>query len=106
MKSLLLFLAVSTKQFGFDVILFIAGLAGGITFLTKSQGLTRLQKFTSVLSGGFTANYLTPVVADWLNFSDNASGGLAFLLGYGGLKSVEIIFAELTKRINEKPKVE
>jgi uncharacterized membrane protein len=81
------------KSFGLDVILFTAGLAGGIAFLTKSDKLTRFQKFTTVLSGGFTANYLTPLVASWLNLSESTLYGLAFLLGYGGLKSVETLYS-------------
>ncbi|OIQ22223.1 MAG: hypothetical protein BM557_01235 [Flavobacterium sp. MedPE-SWcel] len=80
------------KDFGFDVILFIAGLAGGIVVLNRSNKLTRIQKFSTVLSGGLTANYLTPLVAEWLNLSDKTLYGLAFILGYGGLKFVEIFY--------------
>lgn len=80
------------KSFGFDVILFVAGLAGGIAFLTKSDKLNKFQKFTTVLSGGFTANYLTPVVAEWLHLSEKTLYGLAFILGYGGLKFVETLY--------------
>lgn len=102
MKTYLYAFILNTRQLGFDTILFTAGLAGGITFLTKGQKLTKLQKLSSVISGGFTANYLTPVVADWINLSDNALYGLAFLLGYGGLKSVESIFTALTLRIKKE----
>lgn len=86
------------KQFGFDVILFVAGISGGIVFLSREKKLNRWEKFISVLSGGLTANYLTPVVADWLNLPNNAVYGLAFLLGYGGLKSVESIYAAIIDR--------
>ena len=95
MKFLHLSVFDTLKSFGLDVILFTAGLAGGIAFLTKSDKLSRFQQFTTVLSGGFTANYLTPLVAGWLNLSDNTLYGLAFLLGYGGLKSVETLYAYL-----------
>lgn len=101
MRLLFIALEIVNKYFGIDVILFIAGLAGGITFLTKSPKLTKLQKFSSVLSGGFTANYLTPLVADWIHLSENALYGLAFLLGYGGLKSVETIFTAATSKIKK-----
>lgn len=88
------------KALGIDVILFIAGVAGGIAFLTKSPKLTRWQKFTSVVSGGFTANYLTPLVGQWFNLTDNALYGIAFLLGYGGLKSVESLWLYFQKKVD------
>ncbi|MES2487568.1 MAG: hypothetical protein V4581_16680 [Bacteroidota bacterium] len=50
------------KAFGLDAVLLLAGIAGGISSLTKTSKLTKSQKFISVLSGGFTANYLTPLV--------------------------------------------
>lgn len=87
------------KDFGFDIILFIAGTAGAITFLTKSPKLNRLQKFTTVLSGGCTANYLTPLVANWFNLSDKTLYGIAFLLGYGGLKLLEKIYSLFEKKL-------
>lgn len=92
MKAFIITFAHSLKDYGIDMILFIAGIAGGISFLTKSEKLNRLQKFSTVLSGGLTANYLTPLAAEWLNLSDKALYGIAFLLGYGGLKSVETFY--------------
>lgn len=80
------------KYLGFDVILMIAGFAGGVASLTKSTQLNKWQKFVSVMSGGFAANYLTPVAGRWLNLGDDVLYGIGFLLGYGGLKAVETIF--------------
>lgn len=78
------------KELGFDVILFIAGIAGGVAFLPKNSTKSRWEKFASVVSGGFAANYLTPVIGKWLSLTDDTMYGLAFLVGYGGLKSVEL----------------
>ena len=102
MKTFFINAVSNVKFFGFDIILFIAGIAGGIAFLTKSPKLTRVQKFTSVLSGGFTANYLTPVVCLWFSIPDSYSNGIAFLLGYGGLKSVESIFMVFSNKIKKE----
>ncbi|RZL19749.1 MAG: hypothetical protein EOO89_02430 [Pedobacter sp.] len=89
------------KNFGIDIIVFIAGLAGGMALLTKSTQLNKFQKLITVLSGGFTANYLTPVVAAWLDLSDKAIYGVAFLLGYGGLKSVEAMYLHMHGRLSK-----
>ncbi|WP_417366908.1 hypothetical protein [Flavobacterium beibuense] len=80
------------KESGIDMFFLIAGMAGGFAFLNKTKNLNWKQKFTSVLSGGFTANYLTPIVGHWLDLDNNMLYGAAFLLGYGGLKSVEAVF--------------
>ena len=98
MKNYFLNLAITTRYFGFDVILFIAGIAGGIVFLSKDNKLSPWKKFLSVLSGGLTANYLTPIVGQWLHLSDDTLYGIAFMLGYGGLRSVEAIFIAFINR--------
>jgi len=102
MKNYLLALATNTRYFGFDIILFIAGIAGSIVLLNKDNKLTPWKKFLSVLSGGLTANYLTPIVAKWFLLSDDYMYGIAFLMGYGGLRSVENIFILFTSKIKKE----
>ena len=89
-------------DFGFDIAVFFAGLAGGIAFLTKSPKLSKIQKFTSVLSGGFAANYLTPLVGNWLNLNMDTLYGISFLIGYGGLKFVETLYIYLSRKFVEE----
>ncbi|EHO13847.1 hypothetical protein Q2490_17100 [Myroides odoratimimus] len=88
---------------GIDVILLFAGLTGGITSLTsKPKDMSRKQQFLTVISGGFVASYLTPLVGDFLSLNDKALYGLAFVLGYSGMKSVEVIIKEVHKRLINK----
>jgi uncharacterized membrane protein len=87
------------NSLGFDIT-FIAGIAGGIVSLTKQKDLSFKESLIAVLSGGFTANYLTPLVAEWLNFSEKTLYGIAFLLGYTGLKTVEIIMKSMHKKLS------
>lgn len=92
------------EQVGIKIVLFIAGFVGGLSSVDRRKDFTFWQKMTSLLSGGFSANYLTPVISDWLNLRDSTLYGVAFLVGYGGLKFVEIIyirFSKLTKTTNE-----
>jgi len=90
------------KAFGLDAVLLLAGIAGGISSLTKTSKLTKSQKFISVLSGGFAANYLTPLVGKWLGLTDDVLYGVAFLLGYGGLKGVETFYLYMISRATNK----
>jgi len=52
------------RYIGIEVPVFIAGSSGAIVFLTKTSKMTKTQQFLTVLSGGLSANYLTPLVAD------------------------------------------
>ena len=90
------------EQLGIKSIIFIAGIAGGIASLTKKTKLSKWEKFISILTGGFTANYLTPLAAEWVDLSENTHYGMAFLLGYGGLASVEMLWNRLHRNDNKK----
>ena len=85
------------KAGGINVVLFIAGFVGGLSSVDRKNNLTWLQKATSLLSGGFSANYLTPLIGDWLNLKESSLYGVAFLVGYGGLKFIELAYRKMAK---------
>lgn len=87
------------KTMGIETQTFIAGMSGGVAFLTKIKDMTWFQRFLTVLSGGLTANYLTPFVSELLHFDEKALYGVAFILGYSGMKSVEKIMQVFNARI-------
>ena len=89
------------KGIGIEVPVFIAGSSGAIVFLTKTTKMTKIQQFLTVLAGGLSANYLTPLVGDWLSLDLKVLYGLAFLLGYSGMKSVELILSVFFKKIQK-----
>lgn len=89
------------KNIGIESQTFIAGMSGAVVFLTKSKNMTRTQQFLTVLSGGLSANYLTPVVANWFNLNPSVLYGIAFLLGYSGMKSVELLINIFYKKIKK-----
>lgn len=90
------------ESIGIEVIIFFAGLAGGVTSLTtKPKDMTRKQQLITVFAGGFAANYLTPLVAEWLNLSDKSLYGIAFLLGYSGMKSIEFAIKRMHKPLKQ-----
>jgi len=87
------------KIIGIEVPVFIAGSSGAIVFLTKNNKMTKMQQFCTVLSGGLSANYLTPLVGEWMNLDNKVLYGVAFILGYSGMKSVELIISVFKSRI-------
>lgn len=90
------------KTYGISTEIFLAGVSGAIVFLTKSSEMSHTQKFLTTLSGGLCANYLTPMVASWFSLDSNVLYGIAFLLGYSGMKTVELILVLFQKRIASK----
>lgn len=83
------------KQIGIEYTVFIAGMSGAITLLTKNKKMTYSQKFLTVLSGGLSANYLAPLVVKLLNVDNGYLGGFGFVIGLAGLKGVEFIITEI-----------
>ena len=89
------------KYIGIEAQIFIAGMSGAVVFLTKSNKMTKYQQFLTVMAGGLSANYLTPIVGEWLKLPDNVLYGIAFLLGYSGMKSVEILINNFYSKIKK-----
>lgn len=89
------------KSLGIEAPLFIAGSSGAVAFLTSNSAMTRTQKFFTVLSGGASANYLTPLVCNWINADEKITYGVSFLVGYAGMKFVELLINETYKKITK-----
>lgn len=90
------------EDFGIHLGLIIAGLFGAYLSVSINRELTVWQKVTVIVSGAATANYIAPVVFQYLNIGDKSQFGLAFLVGFSGLKSVEWIIVKFKERYGEK----
>ena len=90
------------ESIGIKTILFVAGLGGGLANLMKQSKLTFIQRFLAVLTGGLSANYLTPLVGGLMNLTEDTLYGIAFLVGFGGLKSIEILFERVVNTKKNK----
>lgn len=75
---------------GINLGLSFAGFAGSLVMIGKKAFSWRKALLT-IPSGVFSANYLTPLVVDALGMQGgNAEYGIAFIMGYLGLKGTEI----------------
>lgn len=84
------------ETFGIKIPLIISGAAGGLASIGRNAKISYMGRFLSIVSGAFSSNYLGPVVADWMSMKENTILGLSFLVGYGGLKFVEIAYQKVT----------
>ena len=62
---------------------------GAFVMMGKKGELTFWQTIVVIISGGAVANYVTPLVFEWINLPESTKYGFAFLLGTGGLESVK-----------------
>jgi len=77
-------------EIGINVMQSIAGLFGSLLLVGKGATKNIKQTFFAIITGVASANYLTPVVCDLVKINDtNYSNGVAFILGFLGLKGVE-----------------
>ena len=79
------------EKLGIDFALMLAGLFGGIAFVSKPNEMSRIQKLLTITTGVGSANYLTPLALYYLNIPNQVGFALAFLLGFSGLKGIELM---------------
>lgn len=88
------------EEIGINIGLSVAGFFGSLLMLGKSSAFDLRMTFTSIIAGVAAANYLTPIVVDILRLGDSEYVlSIAFLIGFMGLKGVELISNKLFKNV-------
>lgn len=87
---------IDLKSYGIDVGLLISGLFGAILLTSKGSAMNLARTVYSLVGGAASANYITPVVVSLAKLDDtHFHYGIAFLLGFLGLKGVEYFSVRL-----------
>ena len=87
---------IDLKQYGIDVGLLISGLFGAILLTSKGSANNLPRTISSLVGGAASANYITPVVVNLAKLDDtHYHYGIAFLLGFLGLKGIEYFSKKL-----------
>lgn len=87
---------IDLKEYGIDIGLLISGLFGSILLTSKNSSRNIGRTLSSLLGGAASANYLTPVLITFTKLNDtHYQYGIAFLLGFLGLKGIEYISEKL-----------
>ena len=85
-------------ELGINIMTSIAGLFGSLLLVGKGAAKNIKQTFFAIITGVASANYLTPIVCDIVRIQDvNYERGVAFILGFLGLKSIEVISKKFLK---------
>ena len=84
------------KQYGIDVGLLISGLFGAVLLTSKGSAMNLTRTISSLIGGAASANYITPIVMHVTNLDNSQyQYGIAFLLGFLGLRGVELVSKKL-----------
>lgn len=83
------------EEIGINVGISVAGLFGALLMVGKGATTNLKTTFFSLVSGVASANYITPVVLDLSGVDEEYQLSIGFILGFLGLKGVEIISARL-----------
>jgi len=88
---------MNLKEEGIDVGLAVAGLFGSILMSSKQASQNLPAAIASLIGGAASANYVTPLVLKMAHLDTEPSYGyaIAFLLGFLGLRGVEILSSKL-----------
>jgi hypothetical protein len=88
------------KELGINIGLSVAGLFGSLVMVGKTSAYELKKTSASILAGVAAANYLTPIATAILSNIDieNYKFAVAFLLGFLGLKGIELMVDRLVKK--------
>ena len=99
-------------RYGIDIGFLISGFFGALLLVSKNSAQKISTTIASILAGTACANYLTPVVMNTLpdGVQTNGKYAVAFVMGFMGLKGLELIIdklfikAQLKVESKDKPK--
>jgi hypothetical protein len=85
------------QEIGINIGISVAGLFGSLILIGKQAALQWKTSIFSIITGVASANYITPIVIDMTRVDIKYQMSIAFILGFLGLKGVELISGKITK---------
>lgn len=79
------------QELGINIGISVAGLFGALIMVGRSAAIQWKTTMFSIVTGVASANYLTPIVVDLARVDTKYQMSVGFVLGFLGLKGVEII---------------
>ena len=92
------------KDIGITISFLISGLFGAILMASKNTQTSIKSTILSIFGGMAAANYLTPIMIELLHLKEaKLQNGLAFIVGFLGLKLVEILSNKFLNQVAPQP---
>ena len=88
---------MNLEEEGLNISYMLAGLFGSLMMMTKTAGLNIGRTIFATIGGAASANYLTPLILQVTKIGHDPtySYAIAFLLGFTGLRTIELITSKL-----------
>jgi purine-cytosine permease-like protein len=89
---------------GIDLGLMLAGFFGALILALTAKNQTPGRAITSIFAGALCANYMTPIALHFMPESIQINGkyGAAFIMGFIGLKTLELVYDFVSKKLKTK----
>ena len=87
------------QEIGINIGISVAGLFGSLILIGKDAALKWKTSIFSIITGVASANYITPIIIDIARVDIKYQMSIGFVLGFLGLKGVELISGKLSQRI-------
>ena len=88
------------QELGINIGITIAGLFGSLIMVGKNSAQELKTTVFAVITGMASANYITPLVMDVTRVDVKYQMSVGFILGFLGLKGVELISNKIIKKAN------
>ena len=88
---------MSLNEIGINIGLMIGGFFGSLITIKKKRSIK--EQLLSVVTGTMSANYLSPVIIEYMSLEGSSQYGTAFIVGFGGLKVVEAFYDKFFNKI-------
>jgi len=85
------------EEIGINIAFVLAGLFGSLVTVSNDATRNLKSSIAGIVAGTFSANYLTQVVVELTGLNGKVEYGLAFILGYIGLRGVEKVSQKFFK---------
>lgn len=89
------------EELGINIGISVAGLFGSLILIGKEAVQNLKTSIFSIITGVASANYITPLVLDISKINVKYQMSVGFILGFLGLKGVELISTKLIKNKEE-----
>ena len=88
---------MNLREEGINIGLAIAGLFVALLMMSKTAGLNVGRSLLATVGGAASANYVTPLILKVTKLENDPtySYAIAFLLGFAGLRAIEMITSRI-----------
>ncbi len=90
------------RALGLYIGFMVAGFMGALISVSKGNGNSIRKSIFAIVCGIASANYLTGIVITIMEIPKGIQYGIAFILGFLGLRGVEIIANKFVKNAKQK----